>query len=330
MPVGMEHTWKVWYDRELDLLILRREENVYEDSTFTFSWDGGITFEPGPAIYNSTFEVTLFPGESVFASAWSRDTLSTWEIGANIGLPSGGSTFNMICSAWEPGESMEIFYNTAQDTHFVYHGWDYSDYFTLEAVTTDIPGCIYLTRGYSSGEMYSIYGDYIYRTTDYGESWEWACDLCYQHTLPLDVYLESGWAPGELILMYHYNDLFEYWAEIYRSTDYGSTWQILYDREDLSVDAGNISPIPSSFELSVYPNPANPSFTIDYTLDKIHPVELGIYNMLGQLVWIYSPGTQVPGNYKLNYSGEGLSSGMYFLRIQSESKSISKTITILK
>ena len=317
MPLDMEHTWKVWYDQGLDLLILRREYNEYEDSTFTFSWDGGITFEPGPSIYNSSFEVSLFPGESVVANSWSRDTLKTWEGGACNGLPSGGSTAYMQCTAWNPGETMWIYFNTAQDTHFVYHGWDYSDYFTLDAVTTDIPGCIYLTRGYSPGEMYSIYGDFIYRTTNYGQTWEWACDLYYQHTLPLDVFLESGWAPGELILMYHYNDLFEFWAEIHHSTDYASTWEVLYTTEELPVEDRIVTPNTSKLELSAHPNPFNDETEISFTLFESSEIELSVYDISGREVVRLAAGFRNPGSHTVNWKADAIPSGIYFVRLRA-------------
>lgn len=310
MPFGMETTLGAWYDRCLDLSILVR--NI-EDSIYTFSWDGGITFELGPEIYYHTFEVSFSPGESFFASAWSRDTLSTWEIGACIGRPSSGSTYERQCAAWNPGQAMSIYwFNSTPDSHYIYHSYDYADYYTLTAVTAELPGCVYLTRGVSPGEMYSIYGGNIYRTTDYGQTWEWACQLYYGPSIFIEVFLESGWAPGELIIMY-WQHFIEPMVDIYRSTDYGSTWELLWETAQLSVDDGNVPPAPSSFELSVWPNPTNGSIRLQ--LPSSTDGYLSVYDILGRKVIEKSIESRTQ-NLMLDMGS--LTSGTYLLRLKTD------------
>jgi len=310
MPFGMETTCGVWYDRGLDLVIMIREPN---DDNFTFSWDGGNTVETGPEIYHTSFEVSIFPGESFFASSWSRDTLQTWESGAHIGLPSGGSTYNMNCSAWEPSESFKIRFNTAQDTHYVYKGTDYGNYYNLEAVTTELPGCIYLTRGYSPGEMYSTYGGQIYRTLDYGHTWEWASQLSYSGMF-YGVYLESGWAPGELLIMY-WEFYIDSMVEIYRSTDYGSSWELLWDTQQLSVEDNHIPPDSPSLDFKIWPNPTNGQVQLSFPLST--GGNLSVYDILGRIVMIESI---EDGTKTLKLKLDSLPAGIYLLEFENAAK----------
>jgi len=311
MPFGMETTCGVWYDQGLNLLILLRDQN---DDNFTFSWDGGNTVEPGPEIYNLTFEVSLFPGEAALSSSWTVDTLNTWHIGECIGRPSSGTTYNKQCTAWNPGEAMSIFYfPSVPDSHYIYHSYDYSNYFDLSSVTTELPGCIYLTRGFSQWEMYSLYGGQIYRTLDYGQTWEWANSLYYSGMF-FGVYLESGWAPGELLIMYweYYIDSM---VEVYRSADYGSNWELLWDTEQLSVENNYSPPRSASLDFKVWPNPTNGQIQLSLPLST--GGYLTLYDILGRRVLSRNIEN---GTKTLQLKLDGLPGGIYLLEFENAAK----------
>jgi hypothetical protein len=69
-----------------------------------------------------------------------------------------------------------------------------------------------------------------------------------------------------------------------------------------------------------YPNPFNPSTTIGYILPHRSHVTLTILNMLGQQVALLQKGDQDAGYREVTFSagdGSGLSSGVYFYRIEA-------------
>jgi hypothetical protein len=80
---------------------------------------------------------------------------------------------------------------------------------------------------------------------------------------------------------------------------------------------------PSTPSLSQnFPNPFNPQTTIQYSVVKEGVVEVGIYDINGQLVREYHEGQQLPGHYSLlwdgkNESGFEVASGTYFYQIRA-------------
>ena len=76
--------------------------------------------------------------------------------------------------------------------------------------------------------------------------------------------------------------------------------------------------IPNKMGLnSAYPNPFNPVTSINYNLSKSGHVELGIYNLAGQLVETIINEKKDAGNYTLIWDASLQTSGMYFLRMRT-------------
>ena len=65
-----------------------------------------------------------------------------------------------------------------------------------------------------------------------------------------------------------------------------------------------------------YPNPFNPSTMIRYGLPNRSQVVLTVFNTLGQKVAVLQSGEQEAGLHELRFDGSGLTSGVYFYRIE--------------
>jgi len=87
--------------------------------------------------------------------------------------------------------------------------------------------------------------------------------------------------------------------------------------------------VPGSFKLEQnFPNPFNPSTSIQFSLPTQSVVELTVYDLQGKEVrTLISNETRTAGSHSFNFNAEGLASGVYFYRIQAESVSGSRSFT---
>lgn len=89
--------------------------------------------------------------------------------------------------------------------------------------------------------------------------------------------------------------------------------------------------IPERFELSnAYPNPFNPTTTIEYALPNNSHVRLTIYNLMGQEVVVLVNEECHAGYYSVNWNATGLSSGVYFYRIEAGDFRRTKKMVLMK
>jgi len=89
--------------------------------------------------------------------------------------------------------------------------------------------------------------------------------------------------------------------------------------------------IPLSFELKQnYPNPFNPSTVISYQLSENSKVSLIVYDVLGREVAVLLNEFKQAGNYQVEFNAEGLSSGIYYYRLEAGNYNQTKKMNLLK
>jgi hypothetical protein len=89
--------------------------------------------------------------------------------------------------------------------------------------------------------------------------------------------------------------------------------------------------IPNSFGMSQnYPNPFNPATTINYQLPMKCHVTLKVFDVLGKEVAVLLNAYQTAGYYSLTFNAVNFPSGIYFLRLQTDSFTDTKKILLLK
>jgi hypothetical protein len=109
--------------------------------------------------------------------------------------------------------------------------------------------------------------------------------------------------------------------------EYGTTTKI--------IGTGNTTSIEEFYLEQNYPNPFNPSTTIKYSipsvgiLDRVY-VLLKVYNVLGNEIITLVNEKKLPGEYEVEFYGNGLPSGIYFYKIESSEFSGSNYFAITR
>lgn len=91
----------------------------------------------------------------------------------------------------------------------------------------------------------------------------------------------------------------------------------IFDTIDVSIATiGN--EIPEKFDLHQnYPNPFNPVTKINFDVAKFGEVSLKVFNILGEEIAVLHNGNLSPGRYEYTFDATGLSSGIYFYKIEA-------------
>lgn len=111
----------------------------------------------------------------------------------------------------------------------------------------------------------------------------------------------------------------------------GALW---IDLELTAVEPHNVTEqelIPFEFGISaVYPNPFNPTTTIDYTLDRTSNISIGVYDLSGRLIENMVSGELNAGHHATTISGEEWTSGIYLIRLSDGNRVSQRKITLIK
>lgn len=122
----------------------------------------------------------------------------------------------------------------------------------------------------------------------------------------------------------------------YGRLDDGEVWQVLNTitrglSNNINTGIQNENLTLENFTLSQnYPNPFNPSTVISYTLQKEGFISLKIYNAIGKEVAVLINEVQRTGKYDVNFNAGGLTSGIYFYRLEAGSLVQTKKMMLLR
>jgi hypothetical protein len=80
-----------------------------------------------------------------------------------------------------------------------------------------------------------------------------------------------------------------------------------------------------------YPNPTAASATLKYSLDRSGPVTITVYDVGGRPVkTLLSSAHRASGPGLLRFDTSTMASGVYFVRIQTPYRSLSRKVTIVR
>lgn len=89
--------------------------------------------------------------------------------------------------------------------------------------------------------------------------------------------------------------------------------------------------LPTQFVLEQnYPNPFNPTTSIEYSLPRTMHARLVVYNVLGREVATIVDGVQSAGEHTRRVDAAAWSSGVYFYTLETDGRSVTRQMIVLK
>jgi hypothetical protein len=163
----------------------------------------------------------------------------------------------------------------------------------------------------SNGDIYAGTNRGVFRSTDRGASWtSLNSGLGDTSIRALEVFRPGGGA--EYIFAGTANGV------------YRSMMQITAVRVHATF-------VPSSYQLlQNYPNPFNPSTVVEFAVPRREHVSIKIFNVLGQFVATLVDDELSAGRHSVRWDASGVSSGVYFYRLQSTDFSETKKLVVTK
>ena len=142
---------------------------------------------------------------------------------------------------------------------------------------------------------------------------------------------------------FEYDQFNSYERTLFLPAGEGGKFKVVFEWNDPTAIANNTENYPKRFTLEQnYPNPFNPTTTIKYSIPSIvnrqsSIVVLKVFDILGREISTLVNKEQQPGNYEIEFNGsnlpagrQGLSSGVYYYRLQAGDFMQSKKMILLK
>jgi hypothetical protein len=79
-----------------------------------------------------------------------------------------------------------------------------------------------------------------------------------------------------------------------------------------------------------YPNPFNPTTTVNFTTSNTGLAKVEVFNQTGQLVATLHDGNLVVGNHSMQWNAQNASAGTYFVRVSLNGETVSNKMLLVK
>lgn len=110
-----------------------------------------------------------------------------------------------------------------------------------------------------------------------------------------------------------------------------SVWMNILDFNNPTNIVTKTEEYPLQYYLSQnHPNPFNPTTTIEYSLPSYEHVKIEVYDLLGREIITLVDEDKLAGSYKVEFDGSGLTSGIYFYKLQAGRYTEAKKLLLIK
>ncbi|MFQ6616508.1 MAG: T9SS type A sorting domain-containing protein [Fidelibacterota bacterium] len=205
--------------------------------------------------------------------------------------------------------------------------------------------------------VFVVHGDEISRSLNGGETWEIVFDEEMNPGFSIrDIHFYS--LTGVLLAGGIKIAMIESQAVLMASSDLGESWDILYLQDMGPIVSVSLAPdgyayfaipqsgvfrvsledlsvvpdyVPESFVLhQPYPNPFNPSTTLEFSLPQAGLVTLTVYDLLGGEVETIVNQRMRAGNHTVRWKAGNIPSGIYFVTMESDGFLEARKVTVLR
>jgi hypothetical protein len=165
-----------------------------------------------------------------------------------------------------------------------------------------------VTMGY--GDVYVANSNGVAGSYDYGKTWE----MVSYGLLSKNCQIITG-------------DM----NTLYVSPPYFGVWRLPLSKNDLSALKSNNGTLPTTYSLEQnYPNPFNSTTNIRFEIPKSGNAQITVYDIQGREVSVLAHEYLKSGVYEVRYNAAGMSSGVYFYKLQAEDYSITRKMILMK
>jgi hypothetical protein len=98
----------------------------------------------------------------------------------------------------------------------------------------------------------------------------------------------------------------------------------------IGTNAINEPDLPSVLSLRCYPNPFNAQVTFSFSTSIESPIQLTIFDITGREITRFTDSNMLAGEHSYVWNASGMSSGIYFCCLRSETNIISRKIALIK
>ncbi|MCB2212567.1 T9SS type A sorting domain-containing protein [bacterium] len=120
-------------------------------------------------------------------------------------------------------------------------------------------------------------------------------------------------------------------AEDFTVFEQPELWTVSGSFEGAEQAVASAETLPSEFSLSAaYPNPFNPSTTLNVNLPEAANLSVTVYNVTGQQVAELARGSHTAGSHTLTFDASGLTSGVYFVHASANGWSAMQKVMLVR
>ncbi|MFQ5631154.1 MAG: T9SS type A sorting domain-containing protein, partial [bacterium] len=127
-----------------------------------------------------------------------------------------------------------------------------------------------------------------------------------------------------------YATLLEQWLGADSASILGSAFGQLNFIDPTTGIGSNGSQPKDFYLLQSYPNPFNPTTTIEYGLPQSAEIEISVYNALGRKVETVLKGRQAAGVHRVIWNANGHASGQYYLHLRGRGIALKRKMQLVK